>query len=185
MFNFNRNIVTALVGLSLTAVAATATASGPANPAPGTLGATITIQKSCKITASSQVDFGSVDPTTAGPFLGTGSISVECTKGTTITNIALDGGTNYDGSSTRQMKFGSNLVAYSLYTDSGRTTLWGDSATAGIGNVNTAPNLGAFAASSSATTPQTYTVYGKVLQAAVDGEPTGTYTDIVNVSVNY
>lgn len=146
----------------------------------GTLGATITISTNCSISSTTQVDFGTVDPTLATNAAGTGSISVKCTKGTTITDIVLDGGANHSGS-TRQMSDGAGtFVAYALYTDAAHTTLWGDGVTAGIGNALSS----GFSATSSATTAQTFNVYGQVLAAAED-VPANTYNDTVNITVNF
>jgi Spore Coat Protein U domain len=55
----------------------------------------------------------------------TNTISVTCTN-TTPYNIGLDKGLNGSSVTTRQMKTGSAVINYSLFSDSGRTTNWGN-----------------------------------------------------------
>ena len=145
----------------------------------GTITATITIKGNCHLSATSQVNFGTVDPTNPSNVSGAGSISVVCTKGSTISSIQLDPGGNF-GSGKRRMTDGvGDFIAYELYTDSGHTTLWGDG-TSGIGGALN----GGFSASSSATTPQNYSVYGLVRATSLD-VPANSYNDTVNVTVNF
>lgn len=177
MLKLTRKISLGLAALSMAGLAATAMAVN--NPATGTLGATLTILKSCQITATSQVNFGSVDPTLATNAPGVGSISVECTKGTSITDIKLSAGGNFSGGS-RQMTDGTNFVAYTLYTDAAHTSAWGD----GGATIAASAMSSGFVATTSATIPQSFSVYGLVLAAAED-VPTATYTDTVNITVDY
>jgi spore coat protein U-like protein len=125
------------------------------------------------------VDFGSVDPTLATNATGTGSVSVGCTKGTVINDIKLSGGANF-ASGSRQMSDGTNVVPYALFTDAAHTTAWGDGgATIAAASLSTG-----FVATTSATTPQSFNVYGLVL-AADEDVPTSTYTDTVDITVDY
>jgi spore coat protein U-like protein len=177
MLNHSRKIVLGASALSLAALAGTALAV--TNPATGTLGATLTILKSCQITATTQVDFGSVDPTLATDASGVGSVSVACTKGTVITDIKLSAGGNF-ASGSRQMSDGTNFVPYALFTDAAHTTAWGD----GGATLPAAALSTGFVATTSAATPQSFSVYGLVL-AADEDVPTATYTDTVNITVDY
>jgi|SRR5882724_9530195 len=177
MLNLARKITMGISALSFAGLAGTAMAVN--NPATGTLGATLTILKSCQITSSTQVDFGSVDPTLAANAPGVGNVSVECTKGTTINDIKLSAGGNFS-SGKRQMTDGTNFVPYALFTDAAHTTAWGDGgATIAAGAKSTG-----FVATTSATTPQSFNVYGLVL-AADEDVPTATYTDTVDITVDY
>jgi len=176
MMNLKHNIALGASALSLAIFASVASAS---NPAVSTIGATLTILKSCQITATTQVNFGSVDPTVNANAAGTGTISVACTKGTTITDIKLSGGGSFS-SGTRQMTDGTNFVAYALYTDAAHTTAWGDSGATIAANALSS----GFVATTSATVAQTFNVYGQVL-AAAENVPASTYTDTVNVTVDY
>jgi len=145
----------------------------------GILTATITIKSNCHLTATSEVSFGTVDPTTPSNVSGAGSISVACTKGTTISSIVLNQGNNFGGSTRRMSDGTGDFVAYELYTDSSHTTLWGDN-TSGIGGALAS----GFTASSSAGAAQSFSVYGLVRANAVD-VPANTYNDTVNVTVNF
>ena len=70
------------------------------------------------------------------------------------------------------MTSGANLLNYALYTDSGRTTLWGDGVTG-----STIDDTGT-------GTAQSNTIYGEVL-AAQASAPAGSYADTVVVTVTY
>jgi len=69
------------------------------------------------------------------------------------------------------MTFGSNLLSYSLYEDSGHTTVWGQT----IGT-NTVTGTGT-------GLPVTQTVYGQI--PAQQAMPVGAYTDTITVTVTY
>lgn len=176
MFTLNRNLILAGGALSLSLLAGTAASAANTT---GTLGATITISTNCNISATSQVDFGTVDPTAASNASGTGSISVKCTKGTTLTDIKLDAGGNFAGG-TRQMANAGTFVAYALFTDAAHTTAWGD----GGVSIAAADLSSGFAATTSASVAQSYNVYGLVLAAAED-VPAATYNDTVNITVDF
>ena len=176
MFIWNRGFILAGGALALSLCAGTAATAANTT---GTIGATITISTNCSVSATTQVDFGTVDPTAASNASGTGSISVKCTKGTTLTDIKLDAGGNF-ASGTRQMANGGNFVAYALYTDSAHTTAWGDGGT----TIAAADLSSGFSATTSATVAQSYNVYGLVLAAAED-VPAATYNDTVNVTVDF
>ena len=176
MFNLTQKLVLATSGLLLAGVAF---ASNPNSPATGSIGASLTIDTNCHVTASSSVAFGTVDPTLAANASGHGTVSVKCTKGTTLTNVMLDAGGNFAGG-TRKMSDGTNTVAYSLYSDSGHSTAWGDDNT----TINAASQYAGFNGFTSATTAHVFDVYGLVLAAAED-VPASTYSDTVNVTVNF
>lgn len=176
MFNLTQKLALTAGLLLVTGVAL---ASNPNSPAGGTIGASLTIDTNCHVTASSSVNFGTVDPTLATDASGHGTVSVKCTKGTTLTNIMLDAGGNFAGG-TRKMSDGTNTVAYSLYTDSGHSTAWGDD----NATINAGSQYAGFAGFTSATTAHVFDVYGLVLAAAED-VPASAYSDTVNVTVNF
>ncbi|WEJ91811.1 MAG: spore coat U domain-containing protein [Klebsiella huaxiensis] len=102
---------------------------------------------------------------------GAGSIIVTCTPGTAI-SIALDYGVNGGSAAQRYMSNGGgNTLAYQLYQDSNRATVWGNSTQA-------------LSIASFPSTTQTYTVYGRLF--ATNGFPAvGSYTDTVTVTLTY
>lgn len=135
---------------------------------------TATINSACTVSGST-LNFGSaIDPlATATPIDATSTLSVRCTNTTPYT-VALNAGSNAGGASAfgaRAMKSGSNTLAYQLYLDSGRGTVWGDgtasSTYAGTGTGST----------------QSLTVYGRLPSLA--GVVPGSYTDTVTVTVTY
>jgi len=160
-------------GLGLFAFAAVA------GTASGTLAVSATVNTNCTVN-SPTMTFTAIDPTANANSTGTATLSVTCTKGTTLVDIKLGPGGHQIVSGSRQVNSGANNMAYALYTDSGHTTLWGDSTTTGIG----AKLSSGFSAFSSVATPQTFTVYGQILAAAED-VPAGTYTDSVAVTVDF
>jgi spore coat protein U-like protein len=69
------------------------------------------------------------------------------------------------------MTSGGATVNYTLYSDSGRTTIWGN--TVGTNTVAATGN----------GTGQNYTVYGRVSSQTTPAP--GTYTDTITVTVTY
>ena len=67
---------------------------------------------------------------------------------------------------------GTDLLTYELYTDSGRSTVWGSGAGAGQ-TIATAPNKN----------PRTFTVYGRVPAGQDVGA--ASYADTVVATINF
>jgi len=130
----------------------------------------VTITATCSINSASTLNFGSQGVLTANVDQ-TSTIQVQCSN-TTPYNIGLDAGIGTGATvAVRKMTSGGATVNYSLYSDTGRTTVWGNT----IGT-NTVAATGTGAA-------QSYTVYGRV-PAQTTPAP-GTYTDTVTVTVTY
>ena len=126
----------------------------------------------CTISAA-PVAFGSYDPIGANattPLDASGAITIACTKGSTVT-IGLDAGQNAAGSA-RRMAASPEFLAYDLYQDTTRSTVWGNSG-AGLLGAGTAPS----------NAPRTFTVYGRVATAQNVGA--GSFTDVVLATVNF
>ena len=130
----------------------------------------ITITASCTINSASTLNFGSQGVLTANVDQ-TSTIQVQCTN-TTPYNIGLNAGTASGATvTTRKMTNGGATVNYFLYSNSGRTTNWGN--TVGTDTVSSA-GTGA---------SQSFTVYGRV---PTQTTPTpATYTDTITVTVTY
>lgn len=162
----NLAMATALLGVDGYA-AGTATAN---------LSVTATIDANCTI-STSPVAFGSYDPivaNAAAPLDSTGTVTTACTNGTAAT-ITLGQGSNPVAGSTdavplRQMASGANRLPYFLYSDNGRTTIWGN--TSGTGMADT--GIGADSA---------LTVYGRIPPG--QNQPAGNYSDTVVATVTY
>jgi spore coat protein U-like protein len=139
-----------------------------------------TVVNNCSITAA-PLSFGNYDPISANASSGsdlTGSadLTVACTVGDSYT-INLDQGANpgtgsTDAAPARQLVNGSNAMAYQLYQDSGRSTVWGNTS-------GTSPS----SATASSNAPFAVTVYGTVPKG--QSLPAGTYTDTVLATVNF
>ena len=151
------------LGLAAPALAQTATTN---------LSVTALVAKNCSITTTA-VAFGSYDPivaNAAAPLDGSGSVVVTCTKGSG-TRIDLGLGGHATGS-VRKMLGGTDLLTYELYSDTGRTTVWGSGAGAGQ-TIVTAPNKN----------PRTFTVYGRVPAGQDVGA--ASYADTVVATINF
>jgi len=129
--------------------------------------------RKCTITTQ-PLAFGAYDPVLANanaPLDGQTTLTVACTKGTSVT-IEMDSGANASGS-TRRMSGGvGSFLVYEAYKDSSRTQRWGDSLgeryDAGI-----APSRD----------PRQFIVYGRVpgSQDVVEG----TFQDTILVTVQF
>lgn len=142
------------------------TTATAASPSPST--ATVTIPAFCTVGASSTVAFPTQGLLTADTD-ATGTVRVTCTN-STVYSIGIDTGANPSGA-TRRMKHASAAVyvAYELYADAGRTTVWG--------------TAGAAVAGTGTGSQQAYTVHGRV-----PGQTTpapGNYSDTVAITVTY
>jgi len=130
----------------------------------------ITLTATCTINSASALNFGSVGLLTSNT-PGTSTIQVTCSN-TTPYNIGLDAGTSSGATvTTRKMTSSGNTVSYALYSDSARTTNWGN--TVGTDTVSGTGN----------GTGQNYTVYGQVPSQTTPAP--GAYTDTITVTVTY
>ncbi|HMD03473.1 MAG TPA: spore coat protein U domain-containing protein [Candidatus Baltobacteraceae bacterium] len=103
----------AVLCAALAAFVSGTTLISTAATAPGTLNVSATVVSNCSLTTTA-VAFGNYDPSAALANQTAGAITVTCTKGQVITNIALAGGQNQAGTQ-RNMKNGGNTLPYSLF----------------------------------------------------------------------
>ncbi len=145
--------------------------AGLAQVATNTFNVQMTIQGECKINSAAAMNFGNrvlldsnVDQTS--------EIIVQCTANTPFT-IGLNQGASTGATvSNRLMKTtGGSTIAYSLYTNAARTSVWGD--TVGVDR----------RADTGTGGPQSFTVYGRV--ASQTTPVIGNYNDTVTVTINY
>lgn len=148
--------------------------NAPAHAATTTsnLSVTATVTSNCSV-STAPVAFGSVDVLSGTNYDATGTVSVTCTNGTAWSAAAGLGTGAGATFASRKMTSGANLLNYTLYTNAGRTTIWGDG-TAGTSAVS---NNGTGAA-------QNFTVYGRVPLGQTAAQ-TGAYSDTVLVTVTY
>ncbi|WP_372987116.1 spore coat U domain-containing protein [Marinobacter sp.] len=163
--NRSHALQSALVGLTLASTAVQAATDTT------TFQVTATVSDTCEITAT-DLAFGAYDPN-SGVLDGTSTITATCTSGTNY-DIGLDTGLNAANTTitTRAMSDGgTNYLDYELYSDSGRTTVWGDSV--GMDTVN----------QTSAGGEENHTVYGQI--PASQFVLAGSYSDTINVTITY
>lgn len=148
------------------AAALLAASAGPAfaAQATGTLQVQATVLNTCAV-STTPVVFSNVGLTAA---TANGGITVNCTNSDPL-SITLDGGTSAD-ISARVLTHNTlaSTFSYQLYSNAGRTTVWGDGVTG--------------SAFSTSGPSQTLVVYG-----ATTGTPVaaGSYSDSVHVTVTY
>jgi len=152
---------------------AAVTAGAAKSPATTTLNVSANVASNCLVTAQ-PLDFADYDG--SAPVEGSADLSVRCSNGTLYT-ISLGKGDN--GSiAKRQLKSGSNLLEYNLYTEAARSTIWGE--TLGVDTV------GGKGKGMSTNQANKHTVYGTIFNTVANQDvPTGLYTDSVAVTVAY
>jgi len=125
-------------------------------------------QTACTVSAT-PVSFGNYSPYAASPLDSTGQVTVSCTQDSSYTitmNAGIHAGGNFTG---RRMSNGQSYLAYQLYSDSTRTTIWGD------GSGGSASQFFANAG--------TATVYGRIPPRQTVSA--GTFTDTILVTISY
>ena len=150
----------------------TAMSAGAAFAATTTSSFTVqmTVTASCTINSASTLNFGS-QGVLAANVDQTSTVQVQCTN-TTPYNIGLNAGTGTGATvAVRKLTNGANTLTYTLYSDSGRTTVWGN--TVGTDTVSATGNGAG----------QSYTVYGRVPPQTTPAP--AAYTDTITVTVTY
>ncbi len=161
--------------LTTSAAAAVAMAAFPASAATTTssLSVNATVTANCSVSTTA-VAFGNVNVLSGTNADATGGLSITCTSGTTWSASADAGAGTGASLATRKMASGANLLNYALYTDSARTTVWGDAATTATVKFS---GTGTGAAQAS-------TIYGRIASGQTS-VPAGSYADTVTVTVTY
>jgi len=164
--------MTGVILLSIGAASSTDAATATSN-----LSVTASVSANCSI-STAPVAFGAYDPVSANaatPLSGTGTVNVTCTNGASTT-VTLGQGSNANTGSTdvapaRRLSDGTtHFLTYSLYQDTGRTTVWGNTVGTGVANTGTG-------------TQTAITVYGSV--DAGQNVPSGSYSDTVVATVTF
>lgn len=149
--------------------------SAEAQTVQANLNVSATVSDDCVVTTT-PVNFGTYNTVTAAAVVATGTVSVTCAVGVNAT-ARLGQGANAGGGSTdaapvRRMADGSgNFLNYQLFSDAGRTTVWGNTAGTGVGSAGTGA-------------ADILTVYGEIA-AGQGAAPVGAYADVVVASVDF
>lgn len=131
----------------------------------------VTVDSMCFVSADSLAfsDYAPLGANLTVPKDGTSSVVLTCTAGVNAT-ITMDVGSHASVTQNR-MAQGSDFINYNLYKNAMRTIPWGSGAAAFTTGI--IPD----------TNPRTYIVYGQI--PAAQSVPSGAYTDIVIVSINF
>ena len=159
-------IMACSAGLSATSYAATATDS---------MTVSSSVETACTI-STSNLTFGTYDPTTQANVDGTATITSTCTLDGAATITLSQGNNAFTGSTEavplRQMADGSNRMKYHLYGDTDRAGVFGNTAATGQSATGTGSAV-------------TTTVYGRILGSENASTPPGSYSDSVAVLLTY
>jgi spore coat protein U-like protein len=132
-----------------------------------TFGVSATVQATCIVSASA-MSFGTYISTAASTAAST--VTVTCTNTTPYT-LGLDAGQTTGATvTTRQMKNGSALLNYALFTDSARTLNWGNT-------------TGSWVSGTGAGSAQVLNVYGQI--PAAQYVTPGSFADTITATVTY
>jgi spore coat protein U-like protein len=134
---------------------------------------TASVVANCIIGTISNLDFGSFGPS-ASP-VTTGNFSVSCTNITPWT-MTMNSGSTAGGTINQRLltnHVDSNYLPYTVYRESGYTTIFGDGTT---GLAITGTGTGS---------TQTITVYGKMLSGGNLYATPGSYSDILTLTLTY
>ena len=135
------------------------------------------------VSVVSDVDFGTVNASGTYPEVTPGAFTVQGSNGVAY-QIGIDGGAHTTAFGWRRVDFSGNQMGYDLTRDAARTLVWGTTGLIGavaVPYTNGAGN-GTYAATGTGAV-QNYSVYGILSVAGT--EPDGTYTDTVNVIVEW
>lgn len=128
------------------------------------------VQAVCEVTAT-DLDFGVYTSQGASALQGQTLLRATCTPNSSY-NVGLNEGTSPGATvNQRKMVSGAQALNYQLYSDSARSSIWGNSP-----GTNTVTGVGTGLA-------QDHTVFGAVPAAQV--VPAGDYTDTITVRIFY
>ncbi len=144
-------------------------ARAQSNTAETTFRVTARVNAVCEVTAGN-LDFGAYTSQANNPLRSTTKLQATCTPDTTY-QIGLNEGISGASVNERKMVAGTGTLNYQLYSDSSRTTIWGN--TTGSDTV-TGVGTGL---------RQDHTVYGAV--PAAQSVPAGSYEDTITVRIFY
>lgn len=173
MYNFKSVRQIGALALLVGAMLPAAAHAGTAN---ATVAVTAAVTASCNITGGT-LAFGNYSPLANTNTDATTNIAVACTK-TTPYSITLSKGVAFGATfavrSMASVAAPTNLLNYSLYTDSAYTKIWGDGTAA------------TFVATGAGTgTTQNITIYGRIPSGQTTAIPAADYSDTVTATINY
>lgn len=128
----------------------------------------------CDVTAT-PLSFGTIDPLAAGAVDANATVTITCGPVGLFVGYDVRLSTGSSGAfGSRSMTGGANTLAYNLYTDAARTTIWGDG-----GGVTDVVSSGFTIALGS--TSRSHTIYGRIPSLAT-AQP-GAYADTITATI--
>ena len=152
---------------STTPTTCAALIAGTRRTTSGTMNVRATIARQCSVSAT-PMNFGTTGNLAALRDT-TATVAVLCNASTPV-NVLMDNGLYGTGPTTRQMGVSTRRVTYGIYRDVARTQPWG-------------ATIGTNTAAATVTSVTNFTAYGRVPAQTTPGS--GTYTDVVLITVNY
>ncbi|MDZ4349392.1 MAG: spore coat U domain-containing protein [Xanthomonadaceae bacterium] len=131
------------------------------------------LAQQCAIQSVTPLAFGAYDPTAVAPDDATGAFEVRCSPRTSYRARISTGASG--GFFPRTMVQGPNALAYNLFREAARVTVWGDGS--GGTQVVTVGDSGP------PGNPVTVTIFGRV--PAGQWVAAGTYTDTLDVTIEF
>ena len=129
-------------------------------------------QNCISVTVTNPVDIGPYDPGLTSPRDASGSVNFKCTPN--VYRISASAGLYSGGAlSSRRASNGSNTIAYNLFVDAGRLTVWGD----GTGST------GQMIAQTTGNASGTPVPFFARVPAGQNADSNTSYTDSVTVTV--
>lgn len=128
------------------------------------------------VTSSAAIAFGTYDPLSALPLDAAGQVDIICDKNKVAVRVELDRG---DGGSylPRQMRSGTLMLAYNLYVDAARSSVFGN------GSGGTQAGAGMTSEIGGGQFRARVPVYGRIAPGLDAG--VGSYSDLINVTVTF
>jgi len=166
-----RRILLVLASVAAISIATESSLSG--QTVSSSLSVNATVSKNCTI-STAPVTFGAYDPVAAhatAPLDATGTVTITCTKGAPA-KVGLGAGSNAEGTTRRMSQGAGAYLTYELYSDTSRTTIWGDTLDTAL-DIPAAPDRN----------PRNFTVYARV--PAGQDATVGNYADTVVATVNF
>ena len=141
-----------------------------AQTATTTFRVTARVNAVCEVT-SNDLAFGTYNPKASSPHQVTTLVRATCTPGSTY-QVGLNEGTSPGATiNQRKMASGTNALNYQLYSDSARSSIWGNTQ-----GTDTVTGVGTGLS-------QDHTVFGAI--PAAQGVPAGDYSDTITVRIYY
>jgi len=147
-----------------------------ADSSTSTMNVSVSVEHSCSIEAN-PMEFGAyngVVENVSTALEATATVETTCTSGAaaiiTINAGASEGSDSADASARRMTDGERNYLAYQVYSDVGRSRVWGNTAPTGVALTGTG-------------IPQTLTAYGSVTASQLAAP--GVYNDQLTVTITY